>query len=184
MIIISSHRKIGLPVIFTLLVMFSYPKIIQGFQTYPELRYSSTNESVIQSEDEFGKTLKLAAAGKAVQSPSGLTTQLSSEKNVYMLGEPVTLSLRIQNRTSAPVVIYGTIDVRFGFVSLEVAAKGGGYRQYRGGGLKLQTVILVLVQWNRGKSFQHHLLYCLMLLRLILMNCRAVIFSANQGDTF
>ncbi len=153
MIIISSHRKIGLPVIFTLLVMFSYPKIIQGFQTYPELRYSSTNESVIQSEDEFGKTLKLAAAGKAVQSPSGLTTQLSSEKDVYMLGEPVTLSLRIQNRTSAPVVIYGTIDVRFGFVSLEVAAKGGGYRQYRGGGIETSDGYFGPSSMEPGKKF-------------------------------
>ncbi len=80
------------------------------------------------------QTIPLAATGKEVRSPSGLTTQLSSDRDTCLPGEPVTLTLRVGNRTSSPILVYRAFKVSYGRVWVRIASEDGPYKLYLGSG--------------------------------------------------
>jgi len=68
------------------------------------------------------------------EKPVGLTLALSTAKQGYILGEPVSLGFSVRNNSNSQVTLPGLIDVYGGTLVVFVAFEDGPYRQYRGPG--------------------------------------------------
>ena len=64
----------------------------------------------------------------------GLTLGLSTAKQAYILGEPVSMAFTIRNNSDSRVELPGLIDVYGGTLVVFVAFEDGPYRQYLGPG--------------------------------------------------
>ncbi len=131
---IFGNVKFRLLMILSLFAMTGYPQVTQGLNVFnphhQKLQCNLLNEPLTDEIDN--RTFKSAVAGKKVHSLFGLTTQISSERGVYMLGEPVVLMLRTQNLTSSPVLIHKAFDAQEGMIWPQIAAEDGIYRTYIG----------------------------------------------------
>ena len=61
---------------------------------------------------------------------SQLTLQLTSDRELYTLGEPVKLSLHVRNDTSSAIMVRKAVDVSYGLVSLQIAREHGAFKRY------------------------------------------------------
>jgi hypothetical protein len=63
---------------------------------------------------------------------SGLTISLQSDKQDYLLGEPISITFNIVNNSRSPIELAGSVDVLAGGIGLRVASEEGPFRIYRG----------------------------------------------------
>ena len=72
---------------------------------------------------------------------AGVAVDVRPDKKAYVLGEPVTLKIRIANQSSRAVAIPAAADVWVGHVEVFIAAPGRDYEQYTGPGWGVRDVI-------------------------------------------
>ncbi len=122
--IIRQLRTLLLAVI-AFFVLTGYPKNVKGF-------FSSDEKS---------------------ESFSGLTIQLSSEKDIYLPGEPVVFTLQLENRTLSPVPVRKTaLDMRYGWITPKIAYEDGTFRTHIGPQFGIIDAFIRPSQLDPGKK--------------------------------
>jgi hypothetical protein len=71
-------------------------------------------------------------SGAPADGISAVVLTLQSEKQQFILGEPVALLFRITNQSSSRIEVPGAVDVLGGGVRVQIAFENGPYREYRG----------------------------------------------------
>jgi hypothetical protein len=65
---------------------------------------------------------------------AGLEIAIRSDKQTFLLGEPVSLAFQVVNRSNTSVALPGLIEVRGAHLALQIAFESGPYRLYKGPG--------------------------------------------------
>jgi hypothetical protein len=65
---------------------------------------------------------------------AGLEIAVKSDKQTFLLGEPVSLTFQVANSSNTPLALPGLIEVRGAHLALQIAYEGGPYRLYNGPG--------------------------------------------------
>lgn len=86
---------------------------------------------------------------------TGLAFEVKPEKHSYLPGEPVVMSLKVTNRSGAPVLFNADSDVWHGYVKIFVAAEGEDYGEYVGPDWGLEDSVRARrVKLEPGQSFE------------------------------
>ncbi|BBO22411.1 MAG: hypothetical protein AMXMBFR19_18730 [Chthonomonadaceae bacterium] len=78
--------------------------------------------------------VSLCCASAIAQEFSGLALEARAEKATYAMSEPVTLTVRASNPTSAAVMAHADLSPSYGLLEIQIAASGGDFRRYSGWG--------------------------------------------------
>jgi hypothetical protein len=65
---------------------------------------------------------------------NGLVIALQSDKRAFILGEPISLTFSVTNKSNGPIELPNFVDVLGGSVRVQIALEDGPYREYRGPG--------------------------------------------------
>lgn len=136
--------------VLTFLVVSNYTDI-QKVMNIPA-KTSEYSIAGVASEANNARGLGQTATQPQMQPPIGITSQLNSNQDVYLLGEPVALTLHLLNQTSSPVHIHKALDVSFGQVWLEVTDEDGVYRRYVGPGFGTKDSLISLGTLEPGEQ--------------------------------
>lgn len=68
----------------------------------------------------------------SVSEQQGLAIHLQTDRSVYMLGEPVSVTVAIQNHSAAPIIIYDLFYLQAGNTHVQIRDDTSEFRYYRG----------------------------------------------------
>ena len=90
----------------------------------------------------FGLVALARTAGAQTPLSETVAVDARPDKSVYQLGDPVSLDVRVVNRSAGPLAIPAALDVWVGNVEVFIAAGGSGFVRYTGPGWGLRDLML------------------------------------------
>jgi ketosteroid isomerase-like protein len=97
------------------------------------------------------ETISTAKATASAEYQTGLTVTLASDKDTYLLGEPITLTLEIENRTSSTLFVHKAFEVEYGRIWVYLINKDGTSSPYRGPYFGIKDTVFPLVPYQPGE---------------------------------